>query len=166
MLKFESLNCRGLQPVPNDEVFKIYEGTHLAITKINPSNFLNVSMFWGSETVNRWLTGCQVKMIVIWFYLFVVFFSLFKEHFMILKERKIQSKTWLSWNHFNLQGRYMIWTDAAFFFFGDFTRAQGGPCIIWLICFHIQRWSSYPMSLRCLVVLISFSTIKLLVVGC
>ncbi|XP_058940914.2 5'-nucleotidase domain-containing protein 3 [Pocillopora verrucosa] len=32
---------RGLQPVPNDEVFKIYEGTHLAITKINPSNFLN-----------------------------------------------------------------------------------------------------------------------------
>ena len=45
MLKFESLNCRGLQAVPNDEVFKIYEGTHLAITKINPSNFLNVSMF-------------------------------------------------------------------------------------------------------------------------
>lgn len=84
---------------------------------------------------------------------------------MILKERKIQSKTWLSWNHFNLQGRYMIWTDAAFFFFGDFSRAQGGPCIIWLICFHIQRWSSYPTSLRCLVVLISFSTIKLLVVG-
>ena len=34
---------RGLQPVPNEEVFKIYEGTHLAITKINPSNFLNVS---------------------------------------------------------------------------------------------------------------------------
>ena len=33
---------RGLQPVPNEEVFKIYEGTHLAITKINPSNFLNV----------------------------------------------------------------------------------------------------------------------------
>lgn len=32
---------RGLQPVPNEEVFKIYEGTHLAITKINPSNFLN-----------------------------------------------------------------------------------------------------------------------------
>ena len=97
--------------------------------------------------------------------MFVVVFFLFKEHFMILKERKIQSKTWLSWNHFNLQGRYMIWTDAAFFFFGDFSRAQGGPCIIWLICFHIQRWSSYPTSLRCLVVLISFSTIKLLVVG-
>lgn len=33
---------RGLQPVPNEEVFKIYEGTHLAITKINPSNFINV----------------------------------------------------------------------------------------------------------------------------
>ena len=29
--------------MPNEEVFKIYEGTHLAITKINPSNFLNVS---------------------------------------------------------------------------------------------------------------------------
>lgn len=35
---------RGLQPVPNEEVFKIYEGTHLAITKINPSNFLNVGV--------------------------------------------------------------------------------------------------------------------------
>lgn len=34
---------RGLQPVPNEEVFRIYEGTHLAITKINPSNFLNGS---------------------------------------------------------------------------------------------------------------------------
>ncbi|XP_068694165.1 5'-nucleotidase domain-containing protein 2-like isoform X3 [Montipora foliosa] len=32
---------RGLQPVPNEEVFSIYEGTHLAITKINPSNFIN-----------------------------------------------------------------------------------------------------------------------------
>ena len=37
---------RGLQPVPNEEVFRIYEGTHLAITKINPSNFLNVGLSW------------------------------------------------------------------------------------------------------------------------
>ena len=42
----EVLIFRGLQPVPNEEVFKIYEGTHLAITKINPSNFLNVSLHW------------------------------------------------------------------------------------------------------------------------
>lgn len=39
-----ALFFRGLQPVPNEEVFKIYEGTHLAITKINPSNFLNVGI--------------------------------------------------------------------------------------------------------------------------
>ena len=39
-----ALFFRGLQPVPNEEVFKIYEGTHLAITKINPSNFLNVGV--------------------------------------------------------------------------------------------------------------------------
>lgn len=55
---------RGLQPVPNEEVFKIYEGTHLAITKINPSNFLNVSSneklnlmafysFWGQLENNN-----------------------------------------------------------------------------------------------------------------
>ena len=50
--------------MPNEEVFKIYEGTHLAITKINPSNFLNVSSneklnliefysFWGQLENNN-----------------------------------------------------------------------------------------------------------------
>ena len=34
---------RGLQPVSDEEVLTLYGGTHLAITKINPYQFLSNS---------------------------------------------------------------------------------------------------------------------------